>query len=34
VLAMPIFERRYHLQKYINEIEAQKEAADAAKKKH
>jgi len=33
VLKMPIFERRYHLQKYVAELEAQKAAMDAAKKK-
>lgn len=32
VLKMPIFERRYHLQKYINELEAQKQAMEAKKK--
>ena len=33
VLKMPIFERRYHLQKYVNELEAQKTAMESAKKK-
>ena len=33
VLKMPIYERRYHLQKYVSELEAQKQAHDAAKKK-
>jgi hypothetical protein len=33
VLKMPIFERRYHLQKYVSEIEAQKQAMESAKKR-
>ena len=33
VLKMPIFERRYHLQKYINELEVQKQQMESAKKK-
>ncbi len=31
VLKMPIFERRYYLQKYISELEAQQEAQKRAK---
>ena len=33
VMKMPIFERRYHLQKYVNELESQKQSMESAKKK-
>jgi hypothetical protein len=33
VLKMPVFERRYHLQKYVSELESQKQAMESAKKK-
>ena len=33
VLKMPVYERRYFLQKYIGELESQKEARNAAKNK-
>ena len=33
VLKMPVYERRYHLQKYVTELEKQKEAQSAVKNK-
>lgn len=33
VLKMPVYERRYHLQKYVTELEKQKEAQNAIKNK-